>query len=189
MHMKARMLDQPLGNVVMLMGAVIVQYQMQVQAAGDLSIKFAQELQILLMSMTGHTRTDHGAVQYVEGGKESRRAVPLIVVGHGAATTLLNRQPWLRSFQSLNLALLIHTQHQRFIRWIQVQAHHIVKLFDELLIFRQLEGPGAMWLQPVGIPDTLHRRRTDSVHLRHRSHTPMSRRFGSRMQSSLYDFL
>ena len=53
--MKARMLDQPLGNVVMLMGAVIVQYQMQVQAAGDLSIKLAEKFQIFLMSMTRHT--------------------------------------------------------------------------------------------------------------------------------------
>src|SRR6266446_770940 len=189
MHMKARMLDQPLGNVVMLMGAVIVQYQVQVQTAGDLSIKLAQELQIFLMSMTRHTRTDHGAVQHVESGKESRRAVPLIVVRHGAATTLLNRQPWLRSFQSLNLALLIHTQYQRFIGWIQVQAHHVVKLFDELFIFRELEVAAAMWLQPIGVPNTLDRRRTDAVHLRHCPHTPMCRRFGSRMQSCLHDFL
>src|SRR6267154_5764231 len=116
--MKARMLDQPLGDVVMLMGAVIVQYQMQVQAAGDLSIKLAKKLQIFLMSMTRHTRPDHGAVQNVEGGKESRGAVSFIVMRHGAATALLNRQPWLRSFQRLNLAFFIHTQHQRFIRWI-----------------------------------------------------------------------
>src|SRR5258706_6658179 len=189
MHMEARMLDQPLGDVVMLMGAVIVQYQVQVQAAGDLSVKLAEKLQIFLMSMTRHTRTDHGAVQNIESGKKSRRAVAFIVMRHGAATTLLDRQPWLGSFQSLNLALLIHTQHQRFIRWIQVQAHHIIKLLDKLFIFRQLEGPAAMWLQSIRIPNTLDRGWTDAVHLRHRPHTPMSRRFGSRMQSSLHDFL
>src|SRR6266540_1201117 len=188
-HMKARMLDQPLGDIVMFMGAVIIHYQMQVQATGDLSIKFAQELQIFLMSMTRHALTDYRAVQNVEGGKESRGAVQLIVVGHGAATTLLNWQSWLRSFQSLNLALLIQTQHQRFIGRIQVQGHHIVELFDELFIFRKLKGSAAMWLQPIGIPDTLHRRRTDAVYLRHRPHTPMSRCFGSRMQGSLHDFL
>ena len=71
------------------------------------------------MTMTRHTFTDYRAVQNVEGGKESGRAVPLIVVRHGVATTVLNWQPWLRSFQSLNLTLLIHTQHQRFIRGIR----------------------------------------------------------------------
>jgi len=50
--MKARMFGQPLGDVVMLMGAVIVHNQVQVQATGDLSIKLAQKLQIFLMSMT-----------------------------------------------------------------------------------------------------------------------------------------
>src|SRR2546426_4059514 len=141
------------------------------------------------MTMTRHTRSDHGPVQNVEGGKESGGPVSLIVVRHGAATPLLHWQPWLRSFQSLNLTLLIHTQHQCFMRWIQVQAHHIVEFFDELFIFRKLKGPAAMWLQPIGIPDTVHRRRTDTMYLGHRSHTPMSRRLGSRMQSSLHDFL
>src|SRR2546421_9422834 len=162
---------------------------MQVQAAGDLSIKLAEKFQIFLMSMTRHTRTDYGAVQNVESGKESRRAVTLIVVRHSAATTLLNRQSWLRSFQGLNLTLLISTQYQGFIRWIQVQTDHIIEFFDELFIFRQLEGPAAMWLQSIRIPNTLDRGRTDALHLGHRPHTPMSRRFGSRMQSSLHDFL
>src|SRR5258706_21906 len=141
------------------------------------------------MSMTRHTGTDNGTVQYVESGKESRRAVSFIVMRHGAATTLLDRQPWLGSFQSLNLAFLTHKQHQRFIRWIQVQAHHIVKLLDELFIFRQLEGPAAMCCNSIRILNAWDGGGTEAVHLRHRPHAPMCRRFGSRMQSSLHDFL
>jgi hypothetical protein len=111
------------------------------------------------MSMTGHGFTDYRAIEDVERGKESGRAVALIVMRHRAATALFNREPLLRSIPGLNLAFLIHTQHQRFIRRIQVQAHPIVELFDKLFIFRQIESAGSMRLQSIGIPDTSDRRR------------------------------
>src|SRR6266545_4889147 len=173
----------------MFMGTVVVYHQMQVQAMGKLSIKLAEKLDIFLMSMTRHTLADDGAVQHIEGGKQGCRAVSFVVMGHGAATTFFHGQPRLRSLQSLNLTLLIHAQDQGFIGRIQVQAHYIVKLFDELFISGKLEGPVSMWLQPIGVPDPLDRGRTDAMQLRHRSHTPMSRRFGSCMQSSLHYFL
>ena len=189
MDMKPRMLGQPIRDLVMLMWAVIVYHQVQLQSTGCGSIKLAQELQIFLMSMTGHTLTDNRAVQDVEGRKESRRPVPLIVVSHRAATTLLKRETRLRSLQGLNLTFLIHAQHQRFMRRIQIQAHHIVEFFDKLFIFRQLEGAAAMRLQSIRVPNTLDRRGANAMSFGHGPHAPMSRRFGSRMQRSLHDFL
>ena len=58
-----------------------------------------------------------------------------------------------------------------------------------MFIFGKLEGSGAMWLQPIGIPDPMHRRRADAMDFGHRPHTPMSGSFGSRMQRSFHNFL
>ena len=162
---------------------------MQVQAVWNLAIKLAQKLQIFLMAMTRHTLANDRAIEHIQSRKQSRRTVPFVVVREGAATTFLQGQTRLRSFQSLNLALLINAQHQGFIGGIQVQTHHIVEFFDEPFIFGELEGALSMRLQPIGIPNSLHRRRTDPLQLGHGAHTPMSRRFGSGMQRSFHDFL
>ena len=39
--------------------------------------------------------------------------------------------PDLRALQRLALALLVHAPHQRALRWIQIQLHHVAQLLDE----------------------------------------------------------
>src|SRR5882672_1163073 len=185
MNMKALVLSQPGRDVVMLMSTVIVDNQMQRQTARSFSIELAQELQILLMPVAGQAGTNHCAVQHIEGGKESSGAVSLIVMRRRAAATFLHWQSRLSSFQSLNLALFVHAQNERFFGRIQVQAHYVRQLFYKVLVTRQLESAAAVRLQSVGIPDALHRSRTDSMRSRHRAHAPMGRRFGSSVQSRL----
>ena len=141
------------------MGAVIVDDQMQGQPRRSLAIKLAQKFQIFLMAMARHTLTDDRAVQNIERGKQRRRTVPFIVMSHGTATAFLKRQARLRSLQGLNLALFINAQYQGFNGRIQVQAYDIVEFFDEPFIFGKFEGTRAVWLQAIGIPDPLHRRR------------------------------
>ena len=51
----------------------------------------------------------------------------------------LQRQRRRGAIQGLNLALLVHTEHERPIRWIQVQPHDVTDLIDEEWILRQLE--------------------------------------------------
>ncbi|MBL8218040.1 MAG: hypothetical protein JNL62_02365 [Bryobacterales bacterium] len=58
----------------------------------------------------------------------------LVVVGHGAASPFLHRQPWLGALQGLYLALLVHAQHKRLIRRIQIEADHIGEIVEELRI-------------------------------------------------------
>ncbi len=63
---------------------------------------------------------DHLAIEDVESGEQSRRAVTLVVVGlpfRQARTQGKNRR---RAIQCLDLALLIHAQHQRSVGWVQV---------------------------------------------------------------------
>ena len=51
-----------------------------------------EEADELLMPVALHVAADHGAVEDVEGGEQGRRAVALVVVGHGAGAAFLHRQ-------------------------------------------------------------------------------------------------
>ncbi len=92
------------------------------------------------MPVLRHAIPDHCAIQRAQGRKQRRRAVALVVVRHGAAAARLQRQTRLGSVEGLNLALLIHAQHQRLVGRVQVKADHIGELFDELGIAAHLEG-------------------------------------------------
>ncbi len=63
------------------------------------------------------------------------------------------RQNRLGPIQRLHLALFIHTQHDRPIRRVQVQAHDVPHFFHKLWVFGELEILHAMRLQSEGMPD------------------------------------
>jgi hypothetical protein len=53
--------------------------------------------------MAGHVAADDRAVEHVQRGEQRRRAVALVVVGHGAGAFLLQGQAWLCSVEGLDL--------------------------------------------------------------------------------------
>ena len=84
------------------------------------------------MAVALHAAADHGAVEHVEGGEQGGRAVALVVVGHGAAATGLDRQPGLGAVERLDLAFLVDRQHDRMGRRIEIEADDIDELGGEL---------------------------------------------------------
>ena len=56
------------------------------------------------MGVTGHTATDDGAVESVEGCEQRGDTVTLVVVCHGAAPAGLQRQARLSPVKRLDLA-------------------------------------------------------------------------------------
>jgi hypothetical protein len=74
---------------------------------------------------------------------------------------------------ALNLAFLIHTQHQRPVWWIHVKTHDIAHLVDKKRVSGQLESLAAMWLERERSPDPAHRRLVQSRCLRHGACRPM----------------
>lgn len=60
-----------------------------------------------LVGVPLHTLADDAAFEGIEGSEQSGRAAPLIVVSHGAAAPLLQRQAGLGAIEDLDLALLI----------------------------------------------------------------------------------
>ena len=122
------------------MSAVVVDHQVQVEVSRELAVQAAQEAQKLLVSMTWVALSDDLALQQFHRGEQSGRAIAFVVVGHGAAAPLFQRQARLGAVQRLNLALLIHAQHQRVIGWIQIQADDVGEFFHKLRVARQLEA-------------------------------------------------
>ena len=103
---------------------------------------------------------DDRAGQHVQRGEQRGRPVALVVMDHRAVTARLHRQARLRTVQGLNLALLVHAQHDAqhdcLVRRVQVQPHDVGQLLDERPVGRQLERRDAVRLQPVRVPDTLN---------------------------------
>ena len=147
---------QPRLHVGMLVGAVVVHYQVQNHLAGKRRIDAAQESQKLLMAVPSKALTDDFALQDLKGSEQASRAIALVVVGHRPQAALFHGQSRLRAVQCLDLGLLVHTQHQGLVRGIQVQPHHIGQLLHKPRIARQLEALDAVRLQVVAAPNIFH---------------------------------
>lgn len=73
------MLLEPGSHPGMLVGAVIVHGQMEIEPRWGLSIDLLQETAKLLMSMTRQTVPDQLAAQHVEGCKQSSGTIACVV--------------------------------------------------------------------------------------------------------------
>jgi hypothetical protein len=102
-------------------------------------------------------------------------------------TVQLSWQTGLGSVQDLDLAFLIHANHQGLVGRVQIQAHNFGQLRDKLLVSRQFclsptvllvsrqfKAAAMVGFQSVGIPDALDAGRTDSsgVVIEHLLHDP-----------------
>ncbi len=86
------------------------------------------------MAMSVEATANDRAIQHVQGCKQVRYAMTHIVVGHRSARPAFHRHSRLSPIQRLNLGLLIHAPHQRFIRRIQVQSPDVGERFDKLRV-------------------------------------------------------
>jgi hypothetical protein len=103
-----------------------------------------------------HAAADDRAFEYVERGEQSGGAMAFVVVGHGAAAALLDRQAWLGAIERLDLALLVERKHHGMGRGINVEAHHIPELGREVGVVGQLEAADAVGRETMGVPDASH---------------------------------
>ena len=104
------------------------------------------------MAMAAETFADDSAFQHIERGEKGRGAMAHVIVSHGAATSSFHGQARLSPIQGLNLRFLIHTEDQRFVRRIEIEADDIGELFDKLLVARKFEGSHAVRLQAMAVP-------------------------------------
>ena len=83
---------EPLVHLGMFVGGVVVEDHVDDLAGRHLGVDGIEEADELLMAVPLHVPSDHGAVQHVESGEQGGRAMALVVMGHCAGATLLQRQ-------------------------------------------------------------------------------------------------
>ena len=105
--MKARVLLQPLLNVVMRMRTIVVHDQMQGSILRGVTVELAEELQKLFVAMTRVAGSNDCSIQHIECGEEAGGSITFIVMSHCATTTLAQRKRALCSVKSLDLAFLV----------------------------------------------------------------------------------
>ncbi len=106
--------------------------------------------------MALHVAADHAPIENIQRGKQRRRAVTLVIVGHGPAPALLYRQAGLGAVQSLDLALFVDGKNERVLGRRHVKPDDILKFFNEFGVFGQFELAHAMRLKAVaGTPALL----------------------------------
>src|SRR5690606_33940118 len=99
----ARMTIEPGSDLVLLVGGVIVEDHMDRLVRRDLALDAVEEADELLVAVALHVLRDDRAVQNVERGEERRRAVPFVVMGHGAGAALLHGKARLGPVERLDL--------------------------------------------------------------------------------------
>jgi hypothetical protein len=112
-----------------------------------------QKLEPFLMAVPWHAGADEFAFRHVQRCEKRGRAVPLVIVRHGSTSAFLERKPGLCAIQGLNLTLFITAQHDGVLRRVEVQAHHVGHLGNEIRVVTQFESPAQVGLELVGLPD------------------------------------
>src|SRR5579872_1348315 len=159
------------------------------QSAGRAALDPLQKAEKFLMAMTWHTVAQHLTAQHVQGCEQGRSSMAGVIMRLPLGDPRTQGQNRLGTIQGLDLALLIHAQHQSFLWRIQVQADDVVQLVKEPGIGAQLEALYAMRLQTMCLPDAIDSRRTHPLGSGQHAHAPMRRSRGFAVQSGVHNRL
>ena len=92
-EMEARVLFQPLLDLSVLVGGVVVDDQMDVELFRRLAVELAQETEEFLMPVALHALTDDRAVEHVQRREQRGRAVAFVIVSDRAPGSGSSRPP------------------------------------------------------------------------------------------------
>src|SRR4051812_38148733 len=141
----------------MFVGAVIVEDRMDQLAGRDRALDGIEKANELLVGMALHAAAEDHADERVEGGKQSSRAVALVIMSHGAASAGLDRQSRLGTVERLDLRFLVDRQNHGMRRRVHIKADNVFDLLGESGIAGTLERADAMRLEVVRLPNALYR--------------------------------
>jgi hypothetical protein len=145
------MTGQPDADRRMLVGGVVVDHHVQLAAGiggGDLAEEGAELLvAVSLGAGVGDPPGGHLQRREQRGG-----AVPEVVEGQPLRRSGPGRQGRRGALEGLQLRLLVHAQHHRRRRRVQVQADDVVNLALQLRVGGELEGLGPPGLHAEAVP-------------------------------------
>ena len=142
----------PSEYLLVLVGRVVVQNDVDLLTLGNRLVDLSQESQHLLVAMLAISLADHLTRCHIQRREQRGRTVTLVIVRHRRAATLLHWQAGLGAVQRLDLTLLIEAEHRSVLRWIEIQPDHIAQLLFEARVIAELEGANQVRLEPMGTP-------------------------------------
>jgi hypothetical protein len=166
-------LEQPLVDRRGFAGGVVVQHEVEFQAAGDGGVDELEEPEELLVAVPAVGLGDDRAAGQVERGEQAGGAVADVVVGHPGRGRGQHWQARGGPVQGLDLRLLVHAQDQGVLRRRHVEADDVAGLADELRVGAQLPGLDEVRLEAEGPPDPRDRRLGQAGLRRHRPGRPV----------------
>jgi hypothetical protein len=138
-HDHPRVGGQPLSDLVVFVGRVVVHHQ--VQLAGGVGPRdLFEEGQKLLVPVPWLDRGGDLPGGHLQRGEQGRGAMPDVVV---AAALGQLRQDRRGPFQGLDLRVLIDREHDRVLRRRQIQPDHVDHVGDQLRVGRSRRPPAA----------------------------------------------
>ena len=152
--MIARPPGQPALDGGGLVGGVVVQDKVHVEVRGYGRIDPVEEAPELRGPVPTVAGADDLSRLHVEGGEERGRTMTTVVMGPALDLPRAHGQQRGRPVEGLDLGLLVDTQDQSPLGWVEVEPHDVTDLLDEQRVRRKFERLGPMRLQGKGPPDT-----------------------------------
>ena len=118
-HVETWMPLKPSLHLGVLVGGVIVSDEVQIQPLWAVAVDGAQKFKPFLVAVALHALPNNPAGGDIEGGKQRRRSIAFVVVGHSPGPPFFHWQAGLRAIQRLDLAFLIDREYQGFVQWIE----------------------------------------------------------------------
>ena len=157
MDMVARPGGEPALDLGMLVGAVVVDDEVDVEVGGHAGVDVLEEAQELLMTMPWLALGDDLAGGHVQGGKEVGGTVTDVAMRDAFDVSEPEGQERLGSLQRLSLAFLVDAEHHRVVGRVEVESDDIADLLGEERIGGELEVLLPVRLDVERCPDAMDR--------------------------------
>ena len=172
------------------MGAVVVHDEVHFLIRREFGFQMVEEPDELPAAVAILTGANYLAIENVERGEKGRCSMAFVVVCLALWQARPQRENRGSPIQSLNLALLIYTQHQSALGRVQIQTNNIPDLLFEARIVGQFETLYPMWLNIVPFPDAMNNRPRHPEPVRQHSYAPVRTAVaGSGLDCGIDDFL
>ena len=128
MHVESRPLRRPGLDFGVLVGAVVVDDQVQIELLGHLFVDPSQKAEELLVPVTGLAFGDHRTGGHIQRGKQGGGSVVDVVMRHIFHVVQSHGQQRLRPVQSMNPRLFVYAEHDSDLGWTEIQADDVANL-------------------------------------------------------------
>ena len=162
----------PRAHLLVLVGAIVIDDQMQDEPLWGLFVDHFEKGQPFLVCVPGRGVVQDFSVQVVQRRKEGNCSVARVIMRGGSHLPNAKRQTRLRSLKGLALTFFVATQHQCFFGRIQIEANDIPEFLLEPAIVGNFKGAREVRLDIVGLPNLVDGLIADSLGFGHGARRP-----------------